>query len=202
MDEMSIITSSIPTGIVWEEPEGMRRLRELAGRASAGAGAATGISDASIMALLRHRNRDTTGQITSIMSRMEDRTNLAERLTEITNQLLELKRLAGTGELSMGDTASNQAITDAQHALGEFGIRLGTGRRSDAEHHPEVYNADEIDTAMKQVENELKQVNQGNDLDMIELQSLMQQRTSDMQLASNLLKAMNESTGTIIGNLR
>jgi hypothetical protein len=47
----------------------------------------------------------------------------------------------------------------------------------------------------------VKQLNAGSQLDMIELQSLMSNRQTAVQLSTNLMHALNESANGIVGNV-
>ncbi len=48
----------------------------------------------------------------------------------------------------------------------------------------------------------LRRVNSGNEMLMVQLQSAMQERTSVIQMGSNMLKSLHEGTSAIVGNLR
>lgn len=49
---------------------------------------------------------------------------------------------------------------------------------------------------------ELDRVCGGNEMAMIRLQSMMSQRQMVLQMTSNMLRAMNDTTGAIIKNIR
>ena len=59
-----------------------------------------------------------------------------------------------------------------------------------------------IKSLIDDVNEQLREVNSGNEMLMIQLQSTMQQRTQIIQLGSNMLKAYDEATDSIVGNMR
>lgn len=63
-------------------------------------------------------------------------------------------------------------------------------------------NGSEADKVIKNVEESLSNLNSDNELLMLNLQTLMQQRNQISQLASNVLNSMNESAKGLIANLR
>ena len=69
--------------------------------------------------------------------------------------------------------------------------------------HPEFayYTTAKLDIGLKSLESEIKRVNQGTELKMMDLQSLMQQRSSEISLATNMLKAVQDGTDAIVRNI-
>jgi hypothetical protein len=61
---------------------------------------------------------------------------------------------------------------------------------------------DGLSTLIDRANDELRQVNSGSEMNMIRLQSVMQQRTSIISATTNLLKSMDEGNDAVIANLR
>lgn len=62
--------------------------------------------------------------------------------------------------------------------------------------------AEKIGQLITEYRDRISTLNNGNDLRMTQLQSVMQQRSSLVQMASNMLKSLDESNRSIINNLR
>jgi hypothetical protein len=63
-------------------------------------------------------------------------------------------------------------------------------------------NSNEWLNVTKGVEESLSDLNSDNEMLMLNVQTLMQQRNQISQFASNVLNTMNESVKAVIGNLR
>ena len=63
-------------------------------------------------------------------------------------------------------------------------------------------NQDEWNNVVKNLEESLTNLNSSNELTMMKLQTLMQQRTQLTQFATNMLSQLNESAKSILTNLR
>jgi hypothetical protein len=65
-----------------------------------------------------------------------------------------------------------------------------------------IRNRDAMQRRIDATNEELRQLSSGNEMRMVRLQSLMQQRTSVIQAGSNMLKALDEAMDAVVANLR
>ena len=56
-------------------------------------------------------------------------------------------------------------------------------------------------TGIESAKQELQEINSGNEIEMIRLQEVMQSRSSEVQLFTNLLKQLNDGHMAIIRNM-
>lgn len=63
-------------------------------------------------------------------------------------------------------------------------------------------NVADLATAIDTADERLRVANSGNEMLMVKLQALMQARTAVIQMTTNMLKAMDESVDSVVGNLR
>lgn len=85
-----------------------------------------------------------------------------------------------------------QQNTLAGYLEREYGISIGDGRNA----------VDLIKTKLDELSESLRMTNSNNEVLMLQLQSATQQRTSVIQMGSNLLKSIDEGSDSIVSNLR
>lgn len=76
------------------------------------------------------------------------------------------------------------------------------GTLTDEERTAVLAGRDGLQTLIDGVNDELRVVNSDNEMNMIRLQSVMQQRTALISATTNLLKSMDEGNDAVIANLR
>lgn len=166
--------------------------------------ASDGMGPEAVVALMQIRLRDLDGQIAQLTNDMNRRTREAEALGERLQEQRALQQeadLLGRGEHGEyvrrdeppeGWVPPRDGVTwdDYQNALLE---RL----RSEG-----ITNRDAMQRRIDATNEELRQLSSGNEMRMVRLQSLMQQRTSVIQAGSNMLKALDEATDAVVANLR
>ena len=59
-----------------------------------------------------------------------------------------------------------------------------------------------VDQSIEKLQSQIRTINSGNELDMIELQSAMQQRSQQINLASNMIKSIHDAERKITDNTR
>lgn len=77
-------------------------------------------------------------------------------------------------------------------------LRLGEDHFKETYQHADLGS---LDSKIKNLEEKQKEINTGNELRMVKLQSLMQQRTQILTLATNLLQKLDEGSQSIVRNL-
>lgn len=90
--------------------------------------------------------------------------------------------------------AANAGLFDGRHF--ELGLvtALVTGTA--------ITNPAQLNSRLESLTSDLREANSGNERLMISLQSLLQQRTSVIQMSTNMLKAIDEGVDAVVGNLR
>jgi len=161
-----------------------------------------GLTPESIIMLLQQRMGDLNDQISGVMNEIKDRDGAARALTAQLDQLLSIQESLGNRDQCGGNDAVPGAtnIEAVAEDLRAHGVDLPASAVDPD--HGNVYPKGTIEAAIKSVEAQIRDVNSGNEMAMIKLQSLMQQRTSEVQLATNMLKALHEASQSVIGNIR
>jgi hypothetical protein len=158
------------------------------------------LTPSAIVAMLQRRMNGLDSQISA-------------RITEMEGQQEQIGALQGKAEILLavqaaanrdGNIYSNTEITiDGEKKTVEQWIAL-TGvqlAKVDPGTSTPWYTSAALSAATKAIESDIKQANQGNELRMMDLQSLMQQRSSEISLATNMLKAVQEGTDAIVRNM-
>jgi hypothetical protein len=158
------------------------------------------LTPSAIVAMLQRRMNGLDSQIST-------------RITEMEGQQAHLNELQGKAEILLavqaaanrdGNIYSDKEITiDGEKKTVEQWIAL-TGvqlEKVDPGTSTPWYTSAALSAATKAIESDIKQANQGNELRMMDLQSLMQQRSSEISLATNMLKAVQEGTDAIVRNM-
>jgi hypothetical protein len=158
------------------------------------------LTPSAIVAMLQRRMNGLDSQISA-------------RITEMEGQQARISELQGKAEILLavqaaanrdGNIYSDKEITiDGEKKTVEQWIAL-TGvqlEKVDPGTSTPWYTSAALSAATKAIESDIKQANQGNELRMMDLQSLMQQRSSEISLATNMLKAVQEGTDAIVRNM-
>ncbi len=88
-----------------------------------------------------------------------------------------------TADRWLRDRVADGTITEEQR------LAIGEGREA-------------LNNIITQANDELREINSGNEMQMIKLQSVMQSRTAVITAITNLLKAMDEGNDAVVANLR
>ncbi|MEZ4255401.1 MAG: hypothetical protein R3A78_06745 [Polyangiales bacterium] len=177
-----------------------------------------GVSIDVILYMLQKRMADVDGQISDAMHALEDRTN---RSNEISKQIevlqqMQVKGKAGSTKQITIDASLKSAETltidgkkmsplDAMKEVGldqdDFTLKQRTEIVDGKVVKLHAITMGQLETMVTKKREEITQINSGNELDMVRLQTLMQQRTQILTLGSNLLKSLNEAQESIIRNI-
>ena len=171
-----------------------------------------GVTPESIIMMLRMRMNDVDNQVSQITSQVTEKTNKAQELSRQLEALYALKEqcAAGGSATSMYAAATDDTPTSQMELNGkmvsahEYLQSFGIGdelKAKKGEGNYAVYTTSQIDTLIDKKKQEIQTVNSGNELAMVQLQNLMQQRSQVISLGSNLLKSLNETKDSIIHNM-
>ncbi len=179
------------------------------------------LDDDSLLAMLESRMGDLDAQIGRHMRALEDRTAEAQRLgREI--QSFQVVRELLSREPHM-DVATGQLRLDREidiTELADLAVRLGVTAFSNGgsggvtvdellgqvtinqSSLSGVTSRETLQLRSESLSEALRQCNSTNEQTMVRMQSAMQQRTQAVTMATNMLKAFDESRDAIVGNLR
>jgi len=158
------------------------------------------LTPSAIVAMLQRRMNGLDSQISARITEMEGQQEQIGALQSQAEILLAVQAEANPD----GDIRSDKPVTingetkTAAEWIARTGVSIGQvpGHRT-----APTYKSNALSAATKTIESRIKQANQGNELRMMDLQSLMQQRSSEISLATNMLKAVQEGTDAIVRNM-
>ena len=171
----------------------------------------SGVSPEGIILMLQQRMKDVDTQIFATTARLESNTNKAQEISRQLETLYALREQASEGgstkTIKMDDSAAASLVTvnDVTASAGDTLVNadligeLSTRTDGDGD---VCYHKSDIDDLINKKKQEIQTVNSGNELGMVELQNLMQQRSQVISLGTNLLKTLNETQSNIISNMR
>ena len=163
------------------------------------------LNPAMIMAMLQRRMTGLDSQISASVSAMEAQQRGITELQAKCETILAIKAVAGPdGDVSYstlvtvhGETKSvRDWLADSDIHVAEISHR-SEGSAHDFNH----YKGAGLQAALEGLQTEIKKLNQGNEMKMMDLQSLMQQRSSEISLATNMLKSVQDGTDAIVRNI-
>ncbi|MCS6856384.1 MAG: hypothetical protein NZM37_01610 [Sandaracinaceae bacterium] len=178
------------------------------------------ISDDTIIALLRNQMKEVDSQISDLTRQLFSASNEAKRLAQEAQKLNAIREFlsrepymnTGNGELRLDASIEPAALRNLENRLGLSPCSLGAGPiqvrellervQINGENLAGITHREGLQLRAEGLSEKLRECNAGNELGMIRLQSLMQQRTQLVQLASNTLKALDEGRDLVVGNLR
>jgi hypothetical protein len=173
-----------------------------------------------IMSFVRNRLSEMDRQIRTAVLEVEGTHSAANDLSNQIQALQDLETLLrGSGDVSDGkydmrvlnDGDSNAIATEFgldrsgdDEAIGAEFIREVNDRYPglDAQGHDNQMDLSCIQSQIDTLQEELRQLNSGNEMKMMHLQNLMQQRSQTLQAGSNFLASIHDGAKTIVGNLR
>lgn len=180
------------------------------GEAAVAAAAAQGefaLTPEAILAMMRLRLRDLDGQIGDLTGEIEDGAREAQRLGAELHRDRQLQQLVNDGhvftdeanrinwdELTDIRSEAGERLTVREVAIQKYGFT--------EEQLSSIDDAGDIDARMTDLNEQIRDANSGNELRMVSLQSAIQQRTSVVQLGTNMLSSLHEAEKSIVGNIR
>lgn len=181
----------------------------------------------SVMRACSRRLDDVDAQITHVTAALEDASALASAISADTSEVRQLQRylspwatgaswppgMPDFGELT--PDALRGRLTEvglSEGRINEIIAEVDAAGLFDGRHFGPVdvasaagfvfHTPGDITSTLESLGADLREANSGNERMMISLQSLMQQRTSILQMTTNMLKALDEASDSIIGNMR
>jgi hypothetical protein len=169
-----------------------------------------------ILQYVQTRLADFDGQIADIMGDAKDKKARSEQLRQFENAVRSLVGVGGDGSRYNTTTkgtnqsdenakagarldAAMQALKDNPTLVGK--LQTLKNQIFYGEHSSEI-NAEQLQTELDWAKNELTSLNSENELSMMRLNQLVQTRSQIISSSSNMLASINESTKTVIGNMR
>jgi hypothetical protein len=158
------------------------------------------MSPAMIFMMLQKRMQSLDSQIQSRIGGMEDQQAELASLNENAG-IIQALQAASTRDGNI-DADTIVTIDGESHSARDWleiaGVEVATV--PDAE-TGDWYTAAGMRAAVESIQSTIKEVNQGAEMTMMELQSLMQQRSSEISLATNMLKSVQDGTDAIVRNI-
>jgi hypothetical protein len=161
------------------------------------------LSPSMIIAMLQRRMGSLDGQIQADVRAMEDQQAQLTDLQSHGQIVLAVKAASdANGEIATSTPVTIDGETKtAGEWLAQAGVQVAANPEGGTHHSGPWFDGAGLTAASESISAEVKVVNQGTELKMMELQSLMQQRSSEISLATNMLKAVQDGTDAIVRNL-
>lgn len=165
-----------------------------------------------MMLYLSTRMNEVDGEINKLFDKQKASQEIRQALGTIQTELGKLKE--DPGLLSMpGDGAGpsevEQNINAAIDQIAQIDPQLAEQMRTEMNKEGQVlyvqdgkYFAQEVKASKSYVENIIKDLDATAQMDMIRLQSHMSARQTAIQLSTNLIASMNDSTKAVVSNIR
>ncbi len=160
------------------------------------------VTPESIMGLLQNQVSNIDAQIQGITSEIDRRTELARELGDRNAALAALRdalaALPGDDAVVVDGLLVNgvplKEFLDNNGLVGEVHFTREGGQAT--------ISKSSVDTLIARTSEQQREANSGNELDMIRLQSVMQQRSQAITMASNMIKSIHDTLKSIVSNLR
>lgn len=162
---------------------------------AAAAAALSMVTPEGIVKLVETRLRQMDRQITSLTRALDAKAREAQDQSARLAELREFQRVARAHLTDDRAWVDVRETTVDGRSLNDWAVQLGF------EPGTSLTESD-IQEAIDTANETLREINSGNEMMMIALQSAMQQRTQIIQLGTNMLKAIDEGGDSIIGNIR
>lgn len=169
-----------------------------------------GMTPSALLVLARRCVDGSDDQINALMQTINRRSALA---SEISKEIEGLNAISALAPRNGGDddnmvrvTLPGSGATEAQGAEVAAVEALCTQYGINIEDLREVasggrVSTDQIQSLIEGKRQELSRVNSGNEMDMVTLQSVMQQRSADISLVTQMLRALSDANEKVIGNI-
>lgn len=169
------------------------------------------LNPAMIVFVLQQRLGDLDAQIATQVTAIEDNSKKASRLAEAVEHLQHMHSEAvardadhdGTKKFEPSEIVVTVMVgnTPTEMNIDELADYYGMERIPVGEDNGK-FTAESLGTFVDKVKGELRTLNSGNEMRMVQLQSLTQQRSQAISMSTQLLSAMNDSMKQIAGNIR
>ncbi len=158
-----------------------------------------------ILAIARRRINDLDEQVTTIMDELNSRTAAARVISDHLGELRNISTVLEPHFDTSGNLDLDATVTvegGGTQTVRQYLESLVYGGVLTLEEANAVTSRQGMQNLIDDANESLRDVNSGNEMLMIQLQSTMQARTSVVQTATNLLKTIDEASDSIVGNLR
>lgn len=164
-----------------------------------------GLTPEGLMIYLRSRLGNLDSQIGDIFNKQQKNQATQKALEELQNTISKLdadtktsKKYTGLGDELRKDLADLKKVdpdlaSEVAAEIQKQGQVLYGGDDS--------YNGQEVTASQTYIDNLVKDIDSGSQMDMIHLQSLMSSRQTAVQLSTNLVSALGQSTRSIAANV-
>lgn len=160
-----------------------------------------------MMLYLSTRMNEVDGEINKLFDKQKASQEIRKALGEIQDELGKLKD--DDGLLTMPDSEVEQNINTAIAKIGQIDPQLAEKMWTDMNKEGQIlfvqdgkYYAQEVTASKSYIDNIIKDLDATAQMDMIRLQSHMSARQTAIQLSTNLIASMSESTKAIVSNVR
>lgn len=170
-----------------------------------------GLNEAVILLMMRKRLEDLDFQADSAIRAVETTTAEANAIQTQLSAIQDVRATMAnerTGEDKRIDmrtlmiTLEDGTKVSALQHLEAAGVDVNAlGMQTEGE-HAFTMTGQAMDAAEQSLSSELRKVNSGNEMRMVQLQSVMQQRGQITQLGSNMLSSLNDTARAIIQNTK
>lgn len=155
-----------------------------------------------VLHMVRRRLKDLDEQISSATNQIESNTARSERLARQQEVLQAIKgRAAEQDATEAGDTFS---INGEMIKIGDETMLASAWLESvglDPTHYPDSTTIGELDATIQNLKSIASRVNSGNEMLMLQIQTLTQQRSQSIQLGTSLIKKIDEGSMSIARNI-
>ena len=179
-----------------------------------------GMSISQILILVRQTVGSCENQIRELADGMQERADRAAMISAEIRTLMQLgssgRERGGTGLYIEDGSADHQVadygdysrimnaaapdLEDGEEAVNRYNT-LGVEIR-DAANSEGALSQEQIDSLIQLRREELSTLNSGNEMQMMELQSLVQQRNQYISLGTQMIAAFGEANKQVAGNIR
>jgi hypothetical protein len=170
-------------------------------------GAGAYLSPEEFLAMAQQQLGEADTQIRSLMSTIQQNRFLAGKLSEISNRIRALKGKDGA-EAEKAELDELKAAKQEAKELGfnelaaQIDYTLTLAEKKLFQEKKGTLEAQNFEDLALKIDAKANELTSGVDIGMIKLQSLMQQRSQILTLASNAIAALNETAKTAISNIR
>lgn len=184
-------------------PTSPAHVRELSTLAHMG-----GLTSEGIIALMQTRVRDLDTQVQNITDGIEANAQAVKDLSDEIGLWRDRQSMIDGHVENDGRIKMNEEISLTPERATELGVPVqadGTYSMRDlcsAWGLDGEARASDLQNRLDGLNEDLRSINSGNETALIQLQTLMQQRSSAIELSTNMLKQMDQSMDAIVGNMR
>jgi len=170
-----------------------------------------GLNEAVILLMMRQRLEDLDFQADSAIRQIETTTAEANAVQTQLSAIQDVRAAMANAKPNESKRVNMQELmitledgtrVNALQHLEAAGVDVNAlGMRTEGE-HAYTMTGQAMDAAEQSLSSDLRKINSGNEMRMVQLQSVMQQRGQITQLGSNMLSSLNDTARAIIQNTK